>query len=136
MNKNKKILIAAGLAIGIVVLIVGTAFLLKNVDTNKPTANVPSQDQESPETIYEKENNINHEANEKAKAIEKEATALIESDPPKAKQKFIEAQTAYKEAGNSSKEAEMRDNAATAETVILPEPPDPGPGLESGGNPT
>lgn len=134
MNGNKKVFIIAGLVIGLALVGGGTAFLLRSLNTNKPTASVPSGSEvESPEIIHEKANNIDHEANEKAKTIEKEADSLMATDPVKAKEKFVEAEQAYKSAGNNLKEAEMRDNAATAETSVPPELPDLGPGLESGG---
>lgn len=133
MNRNKKILIIASLIIGLSLVGSGTAFLLRGIDTNKPVTTTPNTDKESPEIIHEKANNINHDANQRAKTIEKEAEELITSDPVKAKEKFIEAEQAYKSAGNNLKEAEMRDNAATAETNVPPDLPELGPGLESGG---
>lgn len=60
---------------------------------------------------------INEEINSKAKAIENEANGLMESNPAEAHNKYLEAEQAYREAGNMNKVGEMLANAQTAQAL-------------------
>lgn len=55
---------------------------------------------------------------DKAKKLEKEASALIDTEPEKAKSMLEEAKAIYEKAEDSAKVAEVERNISSAETVI------------------
>lgn len=60
---------------------------------------------------------INQDINAQAEKIEKEANSLMTSNPAEAHNKYLEAERAYREAGNMNKVGEMLANAQTAEAL-------------------
>jgi len=112
MNKQPLIIITVAL-VGILLIAGGTATMLNYLDRqNKPS----QQEEEKKEPVDSKVDEIiNSEANLKAQAAEQQAVSLMHSDPKQAYDKYLEAEQAYRDAGNMNKVGEMMANAQTAE---------------------
>lgn len=103
MKNITKTPVLIGLGI-IVLLIVGATavVLLRYNNTPNNTADTP------PNTPS---------ATEKAQGLENEARELLDSDPSKAQEKFMEAKKLYEEAGDSNKASEAEASADSAQAV-------------------
>lgn len=107
MNKQKKVLFSIiAITVGIILTASVTLLILKTVNSGSNTN--PQDNTKSSEDQSE----------QKAVSLENEANKLIESDPAKAKEKYLEAEKAYTDAANPLKAAEMGLNATTAEANI------------------
>lgn len=120
MMKNNKIFILVAILAATVVAAAGTFALLNfinekkegdqpEINVNEPLEETSAKDELAP-VIDEQKNSV-------AQAIDREATDLMESDPVSAKEKFSEAESAYREAGNELKASEMNANAMTAQLL-------------------
>lgn len=104
--KNKKailIAIASILVTGIVAAALFKAFESSN-----------SEESVTPPIIQEEEKGTTN--TEEADALAKEGLKLMSTEPLKAQDKFIEAQKAYKKAGDEAKASEMETNILTAKS--------------------
>lgn len=126
MKKQRTIIsILAVIAIAIVIAVSWrTITLLNSIDTggdSVPT-DKPQLQSEDKNTPVDKDTfgdpKIDQELNRKAEEIDNEAAALMESDPARAKSKYLEAAEAYRQAGNVSKASEMSADATTAELLV------------------
>lgn len=120
MNKRQiTIIIIAILAV--VVTAISTVAALNYFDGKEKTTTTTagnSDKKAEEEPIKEFTETIDEDKNNQAKTIEKSAMSLMESDPSAARKKYLEAEKAYKEAGNMGKVGEMRANALSAQAEI------------------
>lgn len=106
--KNKKailIVITSILVTGIV-----AAALFKVFENNNSEGSV------TPPIIQEEEVEKGTTITQEADAFAKEGLKLMSTEPLKAQDKFIEAQKAYKKAGDEAKASEMETNILTAKS--------------------
>lgn len=120
MNKRQiTIIIIAILAV--VATAIGTVAALNYFDGKEKTTTTTvgnSDKKAEEEPIKEFTETIDEDKNNQAKTIEESAMSLMESDPSAARKKYLEAEKAYKEAGNMGKVGEMRANALSAQAEI------------------
>ena len=111
-KKNQIVMVICAL-IGLAIIGGSTAILLHFLG-DRTSVDTPVQNEKTPLS--------------KAEALEAEATELAVPNPAKAREKFAEAEAAYKEAGNEAKVSEMaeaRESLAPVEFTgkIPPEVP-------------
>jgi uncharacterized protein YycO len=118
----RKQLLMVGVAfIGVTIFATGTVAVLNYMDSqqkNSDTNSAKTKKKAEQEPMQEFKEDIDENKNAKAELIEESAMSLIESNPKEAHKKYLEAEKAYKEAGNMGKVGEMRANALSAQAEI------------------
>jgi len=118
MRKNQLLIALMAILITVAVAVV-TITILSRLDRSGTSSNIIPEENHTEEVSEDPFREIiDEEKNNQAKLIEKEASSLMESDPSKAKEKYLEAREAYNDAGNSPKASEMDANAMTADILM------------------
>lgn len=107
--------------IGVTIFATGTVAVLNYMDSqqkNSDTNSAKTKKKAEQEPMQEFKEDIDENKNAKAELIEESAMSLIDSNPKEALKKYLEAEKAYKEAGNMNKVGEMRANALSAQAEI------------------
>lgn len=117
MHKHHKIIIAV---VTITVVVAATLYfaLSKRHTDDAPTTRTTTEQPDQPQAGAPLS-----AAGQRARTLEREATESVETNPTKAHEKFVEAEKAYKQAGDELKASEMKNNASTVEQALPAEQP-------------
>lgn len=113
MNR-KQLIITLALAVIVIIAVGGSTIALLNYLNKQkevPTPTVPKEETPADEPFVEP---IDETLDKQARALEAEAASLMNKEPLRAQEKYIEAGNIYEQAGNAARAGEARANAMTA----------------------